>query len=202
MEKQHDHERRAATRKLACDLLSGAASHITKRFNKELRDLVSVTLPPLTENRYEYLKIGDDLSVKAFSSEKRDFMDLDEISSGTQRQIMLSVRLALAQELINRAVKGKQFLFLDEPFAFFDNMRTRYALEVLPNLSDEIRQIWIVAQQFPEDMSFEKHVYCTRDYQSLMQDLTFDKHLYRTKDYQRLEQEQPEQEQLEQEQVE
>ena len=56
------------------------------------------------------------LIVQAFSSDKRGFMDLAEISSGTQRQIMLALRLALSQELINWAVKSRQFLFLDEPF--------------------------------------------------------------------------------------
>ncbi len=57
-------------------------------------------------------------------------MDLAEISSGTQRQMMLALRLALSRELINRAVKLRQFLFLDEPFAFFDDERTRSALSV------------------------------------------------------------------------
>ena len=167
LDKANDLERRVAMRELGKDLLSGAASHITKRFNQDLRDLVTVTLPPLTEGRYEYLKIDEELSVQAFSSEKKDFVDLDEVSSGTQRQIMLSVRLALAQELINRTVQGNQFLFLDEPFAFFDRKRTRDALEVLPALSDEISQIWIIAQQFPEDMTFDRHLHCARDYTSI-----------------------------------
>jgi len=167
MNKTHDLERRVTMRELGNDLLSGAASHITKRFNQDLRELVTVTLPPLTEGRYEYLKIDQELSVQAFSSEKKDFVDLDEVSSGTQRQIMLSVRLALAQELINRTVQGNQFLFLDEPFAFFDKKRTRDALTVLPTLSDEISQIWIIAQQFPEDMKFDRHIHCTRDFTTI-----------------------------------
>ena len=77
-------------------------------------------------------------------------MDLEEISSGTQRQIMLAVRLALAQELVNSTQGGRQFIFLDEPFAFFDQERTRSALKVLPDLSNEISQVWIVAQEFPD----------------------------------------------------
>jgi exonuclease SbcC len=162
-----DLERRVEARKLGNELLLGAASHITRRFNQELRDLVAVTLPPLTEGRYEYLKIDSDLNVQAFSSEKRDFVDLDEVSSGTQRQIMLAVRLALAQELINRTVQGHQFLFLDEPFAFFDQKRTREALAVLPQLSDEISQIWIVAQQFPSDMEFAGQFHCAREIKAL-----------------------------------
>jgi exonuclease SbcC len=90
-------------------------------------------------------------------------MDLDEISSGTQRQIMLALRLALSQELVNSAVLGSQFVFLDEPFAFFDDERTRTSLKVLPQISDEISQVWIVSQEFPPDASFDRHVRCARD---------------------------------------
>ncbi|MES9861074.1 MAG: ATPase, partial [Candidatus Thiodiazotropha sp. 4PDIVS1] len=152
---------------LADELIQGASREISHQFNRKLRGLVSKTLPLFTENRYEHLQIDDDLTVRAFSSEKRDFMDLDEISSGTQRQIMLAVRLALSQELVGRAVQGGQFLFLDEPFAFFDEKRTRSALTVLPTLSEELKQIWIVAQDFADDLKFDLHVRCDRDFETL-----------------------------------
>jgi exonuclease SbcC len=152
---------------LADELIQGTAREVSHQFNRKLRGLVSKTLPLFTENRYEHLQIDDDLTVRAFSSEKRDFMDLDEISSGTQRQIMLAVRLALSQELIGRAVEGGQFLFLDEPFAFFDEKRTRSSLTVLPTLSEELKQIWIVAQAFADDLKFDLHVRCDRQSQSL-----------------------------------
>jgi exonuclease SbcC len=152
---------------LADELIQGASREVSHQFNRKLRGLVSKTLPLFTENRYEHLQIDDDLTVRAFSSEKRDFMDLDEISSGTQRQIMLAVRLALSQELVGRAVKGGQFLFLDEPFAFFDEKRTRSALTVLPTLSEELNQIWIVAQDFADDLKFDLHIQCERESEQL-----------------------------------
>jgi exonuclease SbcC len=132
-------------------------------FNRDVRGLVSRTLPLLTEGRYEHLKIDENLNVQVFSSVKRDFMNLEEISSGTQRQIMLAVRLALSQEFINTTLERHQFIFLDEPFAFFDQERTRAALQALPELSHELRQIWIVAQEFPEIFPFEAHVRCGKE---------------------------------------
>ncbi len=162
-----DLKRRIRQRELARELLGGAIRHLSHRFNRELRDLVGRTLPLFTEGRYEHLQIDDDLSVRVFSSEKRDFLDLEEISSGTQRQIMLAVRLALAQELVNSTVQGPQFLFLDEPFAFFDQERTRQAIAVLPELSDEITQIWVVAQEFPSSHTFDVPIACSRDQDSL-----------------------------------
>lgn len=158
-----EHRHRIRMRELANDLLLSAARHLSHRFNHNLRGLVGKTLPLFTEGRYEHLQIDEDLSVHAFSTEKRDFMDLDEISSGTQRQIMLALRLALSQELINRVVKSSQFSFLDEPFAFFDDKRTRSSLAVLPQLSDDINQIWVVAQQFPGDVDFDCRIECERE---------------------------------------
>lgn len=158
-----DKAARNQTRELATELLAGATGHLSKRFNHIIRDHVGKTLPLFTENRYEHLQIDDDLSVRVFSNEKHDFMDLDEISSGTQRQIMLAVRLALSQEMVSRKVHTQQFLILDEPFAFFDEERTARSLSVLPELSDDLPQIWIIAQTFPDTMNFEQSIFCERD---------------------------------------
>ncbi|MCG7897914.1 MAG: AAA family ATPase [Candidatus Thiodiazotropha weberae] len=166
-EKIDERQHYIQTCNLADELIRGTTREVSHQFNRKLRGLVSKTLPLFTENRYEHLQIDDDLTVRAFSSEKRDFMDLDEISSGTQRQIMLAVRLALSQELVARAVKGGQFLFLDEPFAFFDEKRTRSSLTVLPTLSEELNQIWIVAQDFADDLKFDLHIQCDRDMDQL-----------------------------------
>jgi len=94
-------------------------------------------------------------------------MDLDEISSGTQRQIMLAVRLALSQELVNTTGGGDQFIFLDEPFAFFDQTRTQNAMAILPKLSEEIRQVWVIAQEFPKNTKQDLDIVCSREYDSL-----------------------------------
>ncbi len=80
---------------------------------------------------------------------------------------MLAVRLALSQKLVDSAMTGRQFIFLDEPFAFFDAERTLSTLEVLPQLSDEITQIWLIAQDFPEGSQLDRHIECAREYVSL-----------------------------------
>jgi len=156
-------QHRIEVRELAGELLEGATHRISQRFNRNLRDLAGRTLPLFTEGRYQHLQIDDDLSVRVFSSQKRDFIELDEISSGTQRQIMLAVRLALSQELVERTVHGPQFVILDEPFAFFDQERALSSLAVLPELGDQLAQVWIIAQHFPDDAVFASHIRCSRD---------------------------------------
>ena len=149
----------------AIELLEGASGYVSSNFNRDIRDLVARTLPVFTQGRYEHLRIDPDLTVRVFSSDKRDFMDLEEVSSGTQRQIMLALRLALSEKLLVRRVQGNQFAFLDEPFAFFDEDRTRYALKALTGLSDKLTQIWIVSQVYPEgtDVEFARSIRCSRD---------------------------------------
>jgi len=150
-------------RRISIELLAGASCHLSRRFNHVIREHVGMTLPLFTENRYEHLQIEDDMSIQVFSNEKRGYLDLDEISSGTQRQIMLAVRLALSQELASRRVRSRQFLILDEPFAFFDQERTRNSLAVLPELSEDLPQIFVTSQVFPDDSGFQREIACSRD---------------------------------------
>jgi len=155
-----DLDRRIRVRDLAIDLLEGAVHYISQRFNTEVRNLSADSLLKFTNGRYEHLQIDENLNVKAFSAEKRDFMHLDEISSGTQRQIMLAVRLSLSQKLVNSVIEGPQALFLDEPFAFFDEDRTASSLAILPEVSGDFTQIWVTSQKFPERSHFDIHIEC------------------------------------------
>jgi len=163
-DKREEVEHRISDRRRGLKLLGGAIAHLSNNFNRDVKDLVGRMLPLFTDGSYEHLQIDDDLRVRVFSSDKRDFMDLEEVSSGTQRQIMLALRLALSKKLLSRTVKGKQFTFLDEPFAFFDRERTRRALHALADLGDDISQVWIVAQDFPDDgdVTFDTKINCER----------------------------------------
>ncbi len=152
--------RNAELRDVARHLLNGAEKHVIKRFNADLREFAARTLPLFTSNRYEHLRVEGDLNVRVFSNRKRDFMDLAEISAGTQRQIMLALRLALAKELADTTVVGRQFMFLDEPFAFFDQTRTRDTLKVLPSISEKLSQVWVVNQEFSDEHPFALHLCC------------------------------------------
>ena len=158
-------EEEIETKKLSTTLLDKSVAHMAHRFNQNVREKAAKILPKFTENRYEHLQIEDDLTVRVFSVEKRDFMGLDEISSGTSRQIMLSLRLSLAQSLVDRLNSGKQFLFLDEPFAFFDAERTRLTLSMIPQLPGDLEQIWIISQEFADNHEelLAKHIICTRN---------------------------------------
>ncbi len=156
-----DHSQQIKMRALATQLLDGAIERVAKKFNRELRDGAGTILPDLTQGQYQHIKLDDDLDVQLFSSKKGDFMEFDEVSSGTQRQVLLAVRLSMSQALASDALKGNQFLFLDEPFAFFDQERTSHSLQSMTTL-EHLPQIWIIAQEFPDDAVFARHVDCKR----------------------------------------
>lgn len=149
-------------------LLQRAAKDSIELFNSNIAEISANTLPKFTEGRYSEVSIAEDLSVQVYSDEKKGYMDFDEISSGTQRQIMLALRMAMSEELSKNTGNEQQFIFLDEPFAFFDQARTKSTLRALPDVSKVIAQIWIVAQEFPMDVEVSKAINCPSDSAELL----------------------------------
>ncbi len=158
-----DHRERVKVREMALQLTAGTCSNIYTHFNQILSKYTATVMPKLTEGRYKQIQIDDKLRVRVFATEKNDFADLDELSSGTQRQIMLAVRLAISKALVEAGQHGKQFLILDEPFAFFDRERIRNTIKSLPDLDRNISQFWILTQEFEESAQFELAIQCARD---------------------------------------
>ncbi|HIO91934.1 MAG TPA: hypothetical protein EYG68_03710 [Leucothrix mucor] len=151
----HAHETKIKTCDTSIKILQRAASASIADFNQSITDFAAKSLPHFTDNRYKKIKINDDLSVEIFSDEKQNYIAYDEISSGTQRQIMLALRMGMSEQLAINTGNKRQFVFLDEPFAFFDHQRTVSTLEVLPKVSDVVSQIWVTSQEFPDEYSSE-----------------------------------------------
>ncbi len=157
-----------AVRRAAQQLIDSTHPRLLGSFNLELQKVASRVVPLLTEQRYANVRVSEDLDLQALSQDKGDFVSLSEISGGTYVQLMLAVRLALSQALISSTVQGEECLILDEPFAFFDAERKRQTLAVLPRISGEIEQTWILAQDFDEDSQLDLHIHCSRDTEELI----------------------------------
>lgn len=153
-------ERAVQLQQTGIKLLQRASDALIKDFNSSITQRTENTMPLFTENRYKQVRIRQDLSVQVYSEEKMDWVDFDEISSGTKRQILLAIRIAMAEQLAKNTDNNKQFLFLDEPFTYFDQERTKASLAALPKVSDAICQVWVVAQEFPAEARIDKHIHC------------------------------------------
>jgi exonuclease SbcC len=152
--------RHAARLALGQGLLHQATSEVYARFLERVREHVARLLPRLTNGRYQHLKLDHGLRVQIFSQTKGDFVGLHEASSGTERQILLALRLALCQELSVTAGTGPQFAFLDEPFAFFDEERILGSLGLAEEIAGEVAQIFVVFQHPPEGAEFPLRILC------------------------------------------
>jgi len=153
-------EREVIVQETGVKLLQRASDVLIQNFNASVTQLTEKTMPMFTEHRYKKIRISKDLSVHVYSEEKMDWVDFDEVSSGTKRQILLAVRIAMSEQLAKNTGNQKQFIFLDEPFTYFDQDRTKAALASLPKVSDVVCQIWVVAQEFPEDSYADKTIHC------------------------------------------
>ncbi|MCK5726924.1 MAG: AAA family ATPase [Thiotrichaceae bacterium] len=153
--------RNIKVRTLSLELLFESAKEFTESFNRSITKVSRRILPLFTHNHYSNVKIDKNLNIMVFSQEKNDFMDFDEISSGTQRQIMLALRIAMSEELAKNNDTKEQFIILDEPFAFFDQQRSIETLRALTQVSDILTQVWVVSQEFPDEIKADKLVNCT-----------------------------------------
>ena len=147
------HQKNIKVRDYSIKMMQRAASQSIDHFNQSITQFAEKVLPYFTDQRYSQLKINKDLSVEVFSDEKQNYMAYDEISSGTQRQIMLALRMGMSEQLAKNTGNKRQFIFLDEPFAFFDHQRSISTLEVLPKVSETISQVWVTSQEFPDELT-------------------------------------------------
>ena len=168
-ENQHQ-EQGIAVRRVASDLLKGACKGLSLRFNQELRRFIAKSAPLFTQGRYQHVRIDEHLNVAVFSTDKNDFVDFNEISTGVRHQLLLAVRMALVQALTSRTNSAPQYIVLDEPFVFFDRQRIRESLDALLKVSDQIVQVWIVAQEFEEGgaLPTDLHLPCLFEEDSLV----------------------------------
>ncbi|HPQ97113.1 MAG TPA: hypothetical protein PLN94_16170, partial [Thiolinea sp.] len=157
--RRHHHTMRVQD--MALTLVQRASEHSAARFNSIVHKRCQALLADFTQAHYDSLEINTDFALRVLSREKGDFLDFEEISAGTQRQIALAMRVALANALAESTDAGQQLLFLDEPFAFFDPERTSATLQSLKEMTDgRVCQIWVTVQSVLDGMAGAYLVYC------------------------------------------
>lgn len=148
----------------ASDLLRQSSQFAIARFNQIVQQRCQGLLSDFTQSHYNSLEINNDFALRVLSDEKGDYLDFDEISSGTQRQITLAMRMALGNSLVESNDTDSQFIFLDEPFAFFDAERTSAALQSLQEATlGHLKQVWVTMQDLPAEVHAAKTIQCIQN---------------------------------------
>ncbi|MFZ1389009.1 MAG: AAA family ATPase [Thiolinea sp.] len=162
---QHSHyQQEVQVKGKASELLRQSSQFAIARFNQIVQQRCQGLLSDFTQSHYNSLEINNDFALRVLSDEKGDYLDFDEISSGTQRQISLAMRMALGNSLVESNDIESQFIFLDEPFAFFDAERTSAALQSLQEATlGHLKQAWVTMQEIPEDVHVAKTIQCLQN---------------------------------------
>lgn len=109
--------------KLALTTIQELSTDIHDSFGEQLNQSVSDILQEVTGGRYDDLKIDEKLEVKV--GWNGNYHLLDRLSAGTMDQVYFSLRLAVADLLLQN--KNMPLLF-DDSFALYDEMRVRASL--------------------------------------------------------------------------
>jgi exonuclease SbcC len=125
--------------------------NIIRKIRLQIETYFSIYLPKLTNNRYKKVSLQEDFSVRIFSGEKNDYVSIEQLSGGTEDQVLLMLRLAFSKALfpglqeVDRDLASDQFLFLDEPISSFDLKRQNAFIELLRIMEKIYKQIFVIS---------------------------------------------------------
>jgi uncharacterized protein YhaN len=129
-------EKTYAALTVAQETLTKATSELQRRFAPRIAQRAGELMTRLTDGRYDRLTIGDDLSLRAGARQEDTLREALWRSDGTVDQLYLSLRLAVAEELLPHSP-----LVLDDALVRFDDKRVEAAMDIL---KDEARDRQVI----------------------------------------------------------
>lgn len=142
-----DLEQTNAALALAQQTLGRASAELQRRFAPRIAKRAQSLMARMTGGRYDRVLLGADLSLRAGAAGETTLRDTQWRSEGTVDQLYLSLRLAVAEELIPDAP-----LVLDDALARFDDERLAAVLEILAEIAEEKQVIVFSCQNRETEM--------------------------------------------------
>ena len=130
-----------AAAELALETLAQARQALQRKFAPRIASRAQALLGKMTGGRYDRLTLSEDLSLLAGTGQEETLRESLWRSDGTVDQLYLSLRLAVAGELIPKAP-----LVLDDAFVRFDDTRLKAALEILKEEAQQKQVILFTCQ--------------------------------------------------------
>jgi uncharacterized protein YhaN len=132
-------ERKRKVYDLTREILEQAHAQTLSKAADLLEAEISRYIATITDGRYSQVKINESessLSVRTFSPDKNDWVDVSDLSRATQDQFYICARLALVK-LITEGKKPP--ILLDDPFVNFHAKRLKGMISLLQELSKEFQ---------------------------------------------------------------
>jgi len=130
-----------AALELALQTLQDTQRQLQQRFAPRIASLARSIFSQLTGNRYQRLRLGEDLSLQTGQEAEAILHPALWYSEGTADQLYLALRLAVAMELTPHAP-----LILDDALVRFDDGRLAAAMTVLRQLAQDKQVILFTCQ--------------------------------------------------------
>ena len=129
-------EKKCAAQKEFCDsvdialsVLNDSYAEVRKSYGSVLEKKASEIFAGLTDGKYTNMGISKSFEITVEKKDVFGVKEIDYLSSGTQDQAYLSLRLALSQ-LLSEDLRGLPII-LDDALAQYDDTRTKQALAFL-----------------------------------------------------------------------
>jgi len=137
------------------DNITWARETSISQFSEGIEDHMSKILSKITGSKYKEVKVNENLEVSVYSSEKGEFIKIDDkidqLSRGTVDQVYLAARLAIL-DLI--AAKENPPFILDDTFVSFDDMgRKERAFKILESIAKDYQILYFTCHDCPEDLN-------------------------------------------------
>jgi len=141
--------------KTALETLNEASTEIHRDFVPVLNEKTGYILSKMTCNKYNRLKLDDNLVLHLVEPGTGAVVSADMLSCGTVEQIYLALRIASSELLM---LKGETLpLIMDEVFSFYDQKRTVDTLEMLKDLSTKRQIILFTCKKWELDAICEMY---------------------------------------------
>jgi uncharacterized protein YhaN len=115
---------------------------------------MSKILYKITNKKYKKVKVDENLGVSVYSSEKGEFIKIDDkidqLSRGTVDQVYLAARFAILGLI---ASEEKPLIIMDDTFVSFDDMgRKERAFKILESIAKDYQILYFTCHDCPENL--------------------------------------------------
>ena len=136
----------ASTADLALTTLDEAFRDLRKNYSEVLDQRTVDIFTKLSSDKYLTVSVSKSMEPSVTTDEAFGTKESDYLSRGTEEQLYLAMRLAIAELITNESEKLP--IFADDPLSQYDDSRTRQALAFLKDYSKDKQMIMFTCHSF------------------------------------------------------